>query len=194
MTDTSQNPTAETHEPKAGGLSLSSIVLLIGVTAFVAVIGVQLARRNTPFLEAGQGAPNFTVTSFDGETYTLNELRGKVVVVNFWASWCGPCEDEAPMLEALWQEYKDKDFLLLGITHSDVERDSLRFIADYQITYPNAPDPGGRIYDLYNLTGVPESFVIAPDGSLAYVLHGPISPTTTPQFFETIAQLMERAA
>ena len=172
------------------GLSLGSIVLIIGVVALVAVVGLQLARQNTPYLESGNRAPDFVVTTYDGDEIKLSDLRGKVVVVNFWASWCGPCEDEAPVLQETWEKYASEDFIMIGIAHSDVERNARAFMEEYAITYPNAPDPGGRLYDAYNLRGVPETFVIAPDGELSYVLPGPLGNFTTPEFIETIDALL----
>ncbi|MFZ4814472.1 MAG: TlpA family protein disulfide reductase [Phototrophicaceae bacterium] len=169
--------TANAEAPRVG-LNAASLFFIFALTVFVAVIGWQFARRNEAVLNTGNDAPRFSVISFDGETFDLAELNGQPVFVNFWASWCAPCRDEAPILERLWQQYRDEGLLVLGITHSDIDRDSLAFINEFAISYPNAPDPAARIYDSYGLTGVPESFLIAPDGSLAYVLRGPLSEST----------------
>ncbi|MEM6283322.1 MAG: TlpA disulfide reductase family protein, partial [Chloroflexota bacterium] len=163
------------------GLNAASIAILVGLVIFIAMVGVQLSQRNAPInLGIDNPAPDFAVTTFDGETMDIESLAGNVVVINFWASWCAPCHEEADVLQAIWETYDDRNFIMMGITHADVERDSREFIEQYSITYPNAPDPGAHIYDRYGLTAVPETFVIAPDGTLAYVLRGPLTQTTTP--------------
>jgi cytochrome c biogenesis protein CcmG/thiol:disulfide interchange protein DsbE len=90
------------------------------------------------------------------------------VVVNFWASWCPPCREEAPLFQALWERYRDQGVVFLGVTYVDSERNSRAFIDEFGITYPNAPDVGTYITkEQYHITGVPETFVIDQDGNIA---------------------------
>ena len=152
MTETSQ-PQAAAEQ--STGLDVPSIALIAAVAIFVGVIGMQFARQNAAPPGDGNRAPNFTVTTFDGDEITLDDLSGNVVVVNFWASWCVPCEDEAPILQQTWERYQSENFVILGLTHADIRRDSLAFVEEYGLTYPNAPDPSGIIYGQYGLTGVP---------------------------------------
>ena len=185
--DNAQTPENSTKR----GFNAASIAILVGLAIFVALVGLQLRQRNAPAnLGIDNPAPAFSVTTFDGETMDMETLAGNVVVVNFWASWCAPCHAEADLLQATWEAYSDYNFLMLGLTHADVERDSREFIEQYSITYPNAPDPGADIYDRYGLSGVPETFIIAPDGTLAYVLRGPLTETTTPEFIAAIETLL----
>ncbi|MCB9454280.1 MAG: TlpA family protein disulfide reductase [Anaerolineaceae bacterium] len=152
---------------KRAGLSPGSIVLLIGIVAVAAVFGVMLARQNQTQPESG-AAPTFSLTTFDGTTYNLADLRGKVVIINFWASWCGPCRVEAPDLQTVWEKYQDRgDVLLLGVAYTDTEDGAKAFIAEYSQTYPNGMDLGTRISDAYNIQGVPETFVIDQHGNVA---------------------------
>lgn len=148
------------------GLSPLSLILLAGLLVVVVVVGIALAQQNRGTPTAGP-APDFTVTTFDGQTMSLADLRGQVVVVNFWASWCGPCRDEAPLYESLWQRYRDQNVTFLGITYVDDPANSQAFIDQYGITYPNAPDVGTVISkERYLITGVPETFVIDQDGNI----------------------------
>jgi cytochrome c biogenesis protein CcmG/thiol:disulfide interchange protein DsbE len=153
--------------PPKRGLSLGSIVLLIGVALTVLVFGIALVRQQQGRPTAGP-APDFSLTTFDGQEFRLSEQRGKVVVINFWASWCGPCRAEAPAFESLWQQYKDQDVVFLGITYADNPADSLRFMEEYGMTYLNAEDGRSEVSkNLFHIQGVPETFVIDRDGNIS---------------------------
>lgn len=153
--------------PARRSLSLGSIAVIIGVLAVVVVVGIALARQRQTQPTSGT-APDFTVTTFDGETFRLSDQRGKIVIINFWASWCGPCRDEAPRLEALSRDYADRGVVVLGIAHADIDRDSQAFIERFQVSYPNAPDVGGVLAQgRYHILGVPETFIIDQNGNVA---------------------------
>ena len=113
-------------------------------------------------------APPFTLTLFDGSKLTLNDLRGKAVFLNFWASWCPPCRAEARDLEAAWQRIKDKDMVFLGVAMQETEKDSRAFLDEFKITYPNGADPSGKMAVDFGVWGIPESFFIDPQGRITY--------------------------
>jgi len=148
---------------------------------FLAALGVVLASLVYGLTAGGPGpvsegpAPDFTLRLFDGGELSLSELRGQVVVLNFWASWCAPCRDEAPMLEAAWQRYRERGVIVVGVNDKDTEPPARAFIEEFGITYPNGPDPLSRIAGAYRIVGVPETFVISPQGEIAEVFIG--SPT-----------------
>jgi cytochrome c biogenesis protein CcmG/thiol:disulfide interchange protein DsbE len=112
-------------------------------------------------------APDFSLGLFDGSTFTLSEAlkSGKPVVLNFWASWCGPCADEAPLLQDAARRNGDR-FTFLGVNVQDVEADALAFMRKYGITYPNGAHNAGSVSVQYGMRGVPETYFIAPDGRL----------------------------
>lgn len=176
----------QTLAPRKGGLSLSSIVLLIGVALTAAVFGLALARQNQTQPETG-AAPDFTITTFEGQEITLSDLRGQVVILNFWASWCGPCRIEAPDLQRVYERYKDRGVEMIGIAYVDTEAKSLAFIAEFGLTYPNGPDLGTRISDRYNLQGVPETFVIDQNGDVAEFIY---ATTNERQLSEILDRLL----
>lgn len=146
-------------------------VIMLGLVALFAA-GLQLSAAGQ--LQAGR-APDFTLTTFNGTPYKLSSLRGKIVVLNIWASWCVPCKDEAPVLEAAWRAYKDKGVVILGADYVDTEPAALAFIKEFGITYPNGPDLGSNIYRLFRARGVPETYIIDQQVSIARTFIGPLN-------------------
>ncbi len=160
------------------------------VIALLALLAWRLTKVQNGPLSEGK-APDFTLTTFQGETITLSELRGRVVVINFWASWCPPCRQEAPYLEATWRKYKEQGVVFIGVDYVDTEPEALAYIEEFDITYPNGPDLQTRISQAYNIQGVPETFFIAKDGTLRGVHIGPLVP---PQLDQKIEELLAEPA
>ncbi len=189
--DTTVQTTEEVVESNNGRsrrLPLSPMWMLgyVVVIAFLAFLGWGLVRAYQGPVEEGP-APDFTLTTFDGETIRLSDLRGQVVVINFWASWCPPCREEAPYLERTWRKYKDKGVMFIGVDYLDTEKKALEYLEEFDITYPNGPDIGTRIADAYRIKGVPETFFVDKQGNLRGVKIGPLRP---PELDERIEALL----
>jgi cytochrome c biogenesis protein CcmG/thiol:disulfide interchange protein DsbE len=156
--------TAVAPRSRRGALLIFGAIVAI-LLVLLGVLAIAVRQRGAGPLASGS-APDFTLTTFDGETYTLSELRGKPVIVNFWASWCIPCRDEAPALQRAWEKYKDRDVIILGVDYVDTDADAKKFIAAFQQTYPNGPDLGTKISQSYKISGVPETYFIDKTGKL----------------------------
>lgn len=146
--------------------------------AFLVMIGLGLRRVQSGPIAVGQKVPDFSLTTFDGQTFTTKDYAGKVILVNFWASWCKPCEQEARELEEAYQYYKPGgEVLFLGVDWVDTEPEALGFISKFGLTYPNGPDLGTKIAQMFRIQAVPETYVIDRNGKLAYVKKGPFEST-----------------
>ncbi len=153
--------------------SIQPLILVAGLVVLASLVYGLMARGPGPLTEGP--APDFTVTLFEGGQLTLSELREQVVVVNFWASWCPPCRTEAPIFQSAWQRYRERGVTFIGLNYQDTEPPARAFIEEFGITYPNGPDERSRIAGAYGLQGVPETFIISPEGEIAEVFIG--SPT-----------------
>jgi len=155
------------------------IVILI-VVGFIILLWTGLARKEpltgtSGATQINRPAADFTLPLFDGGNITLSNLRGKPVVLNFWASWCPPCREEAPTLEKIWQIYKENEVTFIGVDIQDREADARAYIEEFGITYPNGPDIGGKITIDYGVSGIPVTFFINREGRIVSRWVGAIS-------------------
>ncbi|MGD8809286.1 MAG: TlpA disulfide reductase family protein [Gammaproteobacteria bacterium] len=117
-------------------------------------------------------APDFRLQRRGGGEVSLADLRGDVVMINFWATWCGPCREEMPHLEALHQRYSDLGFTLIGINVEQDSRLSDQFLAETPVTFDILFDPGNRVSELYDVIAMPSTVLVDREGNLRYIHHG----------------------
>jgi cytochrome c biogenesis protein CcmG/thiol:disulfide interchange protein DsbE len=157
-------------------LSLGGVVTAVALVASVLSFG--LGRDPTAIRSplVGRAAPDFALRMLDGKgALRLADLRGQVVIVNFWASWCAECRVEHPALAAAWQRFRDAGVVLVGIDFQDTQADALAYLAGSGATWPAVEDPGSRTALAYGVYGIPETFFIGPDGRIVARHTGPVS-------------------
>jgi cytochrome c biogenesis protein CcmG/thiol:disulfide interchange protein DsbE len=150
------------------------VVVFAVLLGFLALMGWGLKNAQEGPVQVGQKVPDFELTTFDGEKIATADLRGKIIVLNFWASWCKPCEQEAAELEEAWKNYQDTgEVVFLGVDYVDTEPEALAYLERFQITYPNGPDLRTTISQIFRISGVPETYIIDKEGKLAARKIGP---------------------
>jgi cytochrome c biogenesis protein CcmG, thiol:disulfide interchange protein DsbE len=157
--------------------------LLVGALVVVAVwssasaeqpaVTALLKRLDLVDYRAGTKPPHFTGRTVDARQLSLTELRGKVVVVNFWASWCLECRPEMPVLEGLHRELASRGLAIVGVNAREDPRAVGRYAEELHLTFPLVLDPAGKINDLYGVIGLPTTFVVARDGRAVAFAVGP---------------------
>lgn len=165
---------------KAAHPWLVPLLAVVVVGAIIAGFGLALNRSQQDSIDSGP-APDFTLRLDSGGDFKLSEKRGKVVVMNFWASWCGPCRSEAPMLNSLYTEYRAKGVEFVGVGYLDNRNDALRFISETNMSYPTGNDDGTRVSRAYRVRQVPESYLIDKQGNIAMHISGEITPANVAQ-------------
>jgi len=153
---------------KVRRLNLQSIMLIVLIMVGVGIIGLLQTKDSSfnlsgkPRLEKGVPARNFTFPGLDGKKGSLTDYKGKVVLLNIWATWCAPCVAEMPSMEKLYQKLKDEDFELLAVSVDESGAEVVTpFMKKHKLSFPVLLDTQGDIKSLYQLTGIPESFIDA---------------------------------
>ena len=158
----------------AQAVSVAVVVALLGLLIWKVAQGDpevtrELARGGTPT------APSFTLERLDGKgDFALESLRGKVVVLNFWASWCGPCRDEMPLLQQGSKRWANRGVVFVGIDIDDLRSDARAFLERFGVTYVNVYDGKSSTVGRYGVTGVPETYFVDASGKIQYRIAGPV--------------------
>ena len=188
----------ETREADAPRRSRWRTVVLVTVplAAFALLLATSLGRdpRALPSELVGEPAPVFALPNLEGGgTIDMADLRGQVVVVNFWASWCQECRDEHPALDAAWDRYRERGVVVVGVLFEDTIEDGLTFADEMGTDWPLVDDPGSRTAIAYGVFGVPETFVISPDGIVTAKRVGPVDYTWLTSEIEDAIRTSEAA-
>ncbi len=180
-----QQPVPDDHgQPAAAYLELAQLVRYEHLQASLDVPQFKAAMAKLEADDQRRQEADFTLTDLQGKTWSLRQLKGKVVLVNFWATWCPPCRKEMPDLNTLYQRFKDQGFVILAI--SDEEAGKVKpFIAERNISYPVMLDPGRKVNELFQVEGIPKSFVYDREGKL---VAQSIDMRTQKQFLEMLGQ------
>ena len=155
--------------------------VVAGVLIVTVALAIKLVQGDQSLGEVAlhpYPAPDFSMTTFSGQPFSLQSQRGKVVVLNFWASWCVPCQQEAATLESSWQRYQSAGVVFAGVDIKDTPDAARTFLQRYAATYPNGFDANKQIYIDYGVYGLPETFVIDAQGN---VIHHVIGAVTSAQ-------------
>jgi cytochrome c biogenesis protein CcmG/thiol:disulfide interchange protein DsbE len=173
------------EQPKRG---LSSAWIAAGVIGIVVLglLGYALIGVTSDPPQIGNSVPDFQLTALDGSPMNLSEQRGHPVVVNFFASWCAPCREEATALEQTWRAYQDRGVQFFGIAYKDADSKAQAFLDEFDVSYPSTVDPSNRTARAYGLTGVPETFIIDQQGLLVRHFLGPVSQAQLSQELERL--------
>ncbi len=161
-------------------INIQSILLIVMIVVGVGVIVLlqtkdsSLNLSGTPPLKKGVPAPDFTLPDLDGKMVSLSEYKGKVVLLNIWATWCPPCVEEMPSMEKLHQELKNENFKILAVSiDSTGTQDVAPFMEKHKLSFQTLTDTKGTIKSLYQTTGVPESLIIDKNGRIVEKIIGP---------------------
>ncbi|MEM8863868.1 MAG: redoxin domain-containing protein [Chloroflexota bacterium] len=163
-------------QTKKDWLSVMALAVLMSVGWMAYSRDVELADPNTLATAPMPGAlaPDFTLTTLEGESVTLSELRGQPIILNFWATWCGPCRQETPHFQSYYEQNQD-DFVMLGINQREAIEQIEGFVDEFGMTYPVLLDENGQVYDAYQVFGLPTTWFVDPDGVLVSVAPGGVS-------------------
>ncbi|MFL5960572.1 MAG: TlpA family protein disulfide reductase [Gaiellaceae bacterium] len=171
-------------------LKLTAQLLAMGCVAGLLALLVWKITHQQHAPRVGATAPVFTLRRLDGAgTVSLDSYRGRPIVLNFWASWCGPCKSEASVLERDWRRYRERGVVFLGVDYHDLVSDARHFVSAHALTFTMLGDGSGRVTGSYGISQVPETYVISRQGRIVAHLAGPITdPAFAGRFRSALAK------
>jgi peroxiredoxin len=174
-----------------------AVFIFIALTVLVTILSLTLNDSSLEFsnqvaIESGIPAPDFTFPGLDGKMVSLSDYKGKVVLVNVWATWCPPCVDEMPSMEKLYRKFKGEKFEILAVS---IDETGLKTVAPFmkktRLTFPALIDSQGAIKSVYRITAIPESFIVDKQGLLIKKIVGP-ADWASPQVFGFFSSLIQK--
>jgi cytochrome c biogenesis protein CcmG, thiol:disulfide interchange protein DsbE len=174
-------PPNDTNDPETNKNLPIPIYIVAGIllAGFLGFLFMGLQRNHQGPVKVGQVLPGITLATFDGKTIDTSSEKGKVILINFWSSWCKPCESEADALQSSWEFYQPgNEVLFVGVDYVDTEPEAKATLAKFGTTYPNGPDLGTKISQMFRIRGVPETYIVDREGKLAYIQIGPFNSSS----------------
>jgi len=168
--------------PRRGVPIWAQVIVWVALLVLLVVLVMGLRKTQQGALKTGDSISAFNLTFFDGYNHqnksavSMADLKGRVVVINFWASWCIPCEQEAAELQSAWKFYEPTGkVVFLGVDYVDTEPEARNYLKKFSITYPNGPDLQTRISQMFRISGVPETYIVDQNGKLVASQIGPFT-------------------
>ena len=174
-----------------------AVLIFVAVTVLVVILSLKLNDSAFKFsnqvaIKDNMPAPDFTFPGLDGKMVSLSDYKGKVVLLNIWATWCPPCVEEMPSMEKLYQKFKGQNFEILAVS---IDEPGLKVVAPFMkksnLTFPALIDSEGAIKAVYGITGIPESFIIDKQGNLIKKIIGPVD-WATGDIFRFFSEVIEK--
>ena len=169
-------------------LKITTFLLIIFfiLLLFISIYG----NRNSTYISTspliGRKIPDHELSLSNGSTINLNTLKGKILVINFWASWCSPCKEEAPAIESSWTKYRSKGVEFIGINIMDDKNSAIKYLTEIESSYINAIDKDGKLAVDFGISGVPETLFVDPNGIIVDKYIGPLTEDLIDKFISKI--------
>ena len=167
-------------------LILRSVILLVMTGAIIFTIYNALTKEQSEVLQVGDKAPDFTLTDLNGQSQQLSDYRGQGVFVNFWGTWCKPCEKEFPLMEKQYQNFKDQGVQILAVNIAQSDYEVKQYAEQKNLTFPIVIDKNKSVMEAYNIRPLPTTMLINPDGDIVKIITGEMSEEDIRRYMEEI--------
>lgn len=171
---------------KKNRLILRTTILLVMAGAIIFTIYNGVTKEKSDLLKVGEDAPDFTLTDLNGERHQLSEYKGQGVFVNFWGTWCKPCEKEFPLMEEQYQVYKDQGVQILAVNIAQSDYEVEQYAKQKNLTFPIVIDKDKSVMNTYNIRPLPTTILVNPEGEIVKIITGEMSEEDIISYMEQI--------